>query len=105
MGHEPPPPRRATSFSRRKLLAIGSGAGILAVGGGAFFAWQERGLIGKAEETGLSIAVLPFRNLSGDADQNYLSEGLSEEIRAALARNPALRVLAATSSNAALGPG
>ena len=104
MGHEPPPPRRATSFSRRKLLAIGSGAGILAVGGGAFFAWQE-GLIGKAEETGLSIAVLPFRNLSGDADQNYLSEGLSEEIRAALARNPALRVLAATSSNAALDLG
>ena len=54
-----------------------------------------------AESAGLSIAVLPFRNLSGDADQDFLSEGLTEEIRAALARNPALNVVAATSSNAA----
>ena len=46
-----------------------------------------------------SIAVLPFKNLSGDAGQAYLSDGLTEEIRSALARNAGLRVLAATSSN------
>ncbi len=100
MGHEAPRSHLKRTLSRRKVLAIGSSAGVLAVGGGAFFAWQE-GLIGPAQATGLSIAVLPFRNLSGDADQDYLSEGLSEEIRAALARIPALRVSAATSSNAA----
>jgi len=100
MGHEVPPARTRRPMSRRKVLAIGSGVGVLAVSGGTFIAWQE-GLIGPAQKVGLSIAVLPFRNLSGNADQDYLSEGLSEEIRAALARNPALRVSAATSSNAA----
>jgi len=100
LGHEAPPPYAKTRVSRRKLLAVGSGVGVLALGGGAFFAWQE-GLIGPTQAAGLRIAVLPFRNLSGDADQDYLSEGLSEEIRAALARIPALRVSAATSSNAA----
>ena len=90
----------AKPISRRQMLAIGSSAGALAIGGGAFFAW-ERGLIGPTNAAGLSIAVLPFRNLSGDPDQDFLSEGLTEEIRAALARNPGLKVLAATSSNAA----
>jgi TolB-like protein/Tfp pilus assembly protein PilF len=90
----------AKPVSRRSLLAIGTGAGALAIGGAAIFAWQ-RGLFGSDDDSGLSIAVLPFRNLSGDPDQNFLSEGLTEEIRAALARNPALQVLAATSSNAA----
>ncbi len=100
MGHKAAPLHPKKPVSRRKVLAMGSAAGALAVGGGAFFAWQG-GLIGPTQTAGLSIAVLPFRNLSGDADQDFLSEGLSEEIRAALARNPALRVLAATSSNAA----
>jgi len=100
MGHEAPPARTHKPMSRRKVLAIGSGVGVLAVGGGGWFAW-ERGLFGPTRAAGLSIAVLPFRNLSSDPDQDFLSEGLTEEIRAALARNPALKVLAATSSNAA----
>ncbi|MCZ6654184.1 MAG: hypothetical protein O7D91_14305, partial [Planctomycetota bacterium] len=35
-----------------------------------------------------SIAVLPFENLSGDATQDYLSDGLSENITTALSRVP-----------------
>ena len=105
MGHSAAPPQPKTPASRRPLsrrtvLAMGATAGVLAVGSGAYLAW-EVGLIGPSETAGLSIAVLPFRNLSGDPDQDFLSEGLTEEIRAALARNPALKVLAATSSNAA----
>ncbi len=38
--------------------------------------------------------MLPFKNLSGDAGQAFLSDGLTEEIRAALARNAGLMVLA-----------
>lgn len=98
-GQKAAPHRTERPLSRRHLLAAGSGAGVLALGGGAWFAW-DRGLIGPTTGAALSIAVLPFRNLSGDPDQDYLSEGLTEEIRAALARNPALKVLAATSSNA-----
>lgn len=105
MGHSAAPPQPKTPASRRPLsrrtvLAMGATAGVLAVGSGAYLAWDV-GLIGPSETAGLSIAVLPFRNLSGDPDQDFLSEGLTEEIRAALARNPALKVLAATSSNAA----
>jgi len=99
-GQSPIAHATAKPISRRNLLVIGTGAGALAVSGGAFLAWQH-GLLGPANSAGLTIAVLPFRNLSGNPDQDFLSEGLTEEIRAALARNPALKVLAATSSNAA----
>jgi TolB-like protein/Flp pilus assembly protein TadD len=91
-------PTEAHRISRRALLVAGSGAGALAIGGGALFAWQ-RGLIGPKAIADLSIAVLPFRNISDDPAQAYLSDGLTEEVRSALSRNAALMVLATTSSN------
>lgn len=45
-----------------------------------------------------SIAVLPFANLSGDREQDYFSDGLSEELLNALARIDELQVAARTSS-------
>jgi TolB-like protein/Flp pilus assembly protein TadD len=45
-----------------------------------------------------SIAVLPFVNMSGDKDQEYFSEGLTEEILNSLARIDELQVTARTSS-------
>ena len=45
-----------------------------------------------------SIAVLPFTNLSGDPGNDYLSDGLSEEIRNLLAQVPDLKVSGRTSS-------
>jgi len=45
-----------------------------------------------------SIAVLPFANLSGDADQEYLADGLTEEIITALAKSPYLFVVSRRSS-------
>jgi TolB-like protein/Flp pilus assembly protein TadD len=45
-----------------------------------------------------SIAVLPFVNMSGDKDNEYFSDGISEEILNVLAGIPALRVAARTSS-------
>ena len=50
-----------------------------------------------------SIAVLPFVNLSKDAENDYFSDGLSEEILDALARVPGLRVTARTSAFAFRG--
>ncbi len=45
-----------------------------------------------------SIAVLPFVNMSGDAQNDYFSDGISEEILNVLARIPELQVAARTSS-------
>ena len=46
----------------------------------------------------LSVAVLPFVNMSPDRDQEYFSDGLTEEMIDLLGRLPDLRVPARTSS-------
>jgi adenylate cyclase len=45
-----------------------------------------------------AIAVLPFVNMSGDKDNQYFSDGVSEEILNVLAKTPDLHVAARTSS-------
>jgi len=45
-----------------------------------------------------SIAVLPFVNMSSDPEQEYFSDGLSEELLNRLAKVPELQVAARTSS-------
>jgi TolB-like protein len=73
---------------------------------GAVGAWLTRDLWGPAPEgaaerpvlgmpEGPAIAVLPFVNLSGDASQEYFSDGLTEDLMTALSRGARdLRVLA-----------
>ncbi len=50
-----------------------------------------------------SIAVLPFVNMSSDPEQEYFSDGISEEILNALAKVKALKVAGRTSSFAFKG--
>lgn len=50
-----------------------------------------------------SIAVLPFANMSSDADDEFFSDGLSEEIINSLAQTPGLKVIARTSAFAFKG--
>jgi TolB-like protein len=47
---------------------------------------------------GVSIAVLPFLNLSGDPGQEFFSDGMTEEITSALAKVKGLRVVGRTSA-------
>jgi TolB-like protein/tetratricopeptide (TPR) repeat protein len=48
--------------------------------------------------TDLSVAVLPFVDMSQTHDQEYFSDGISEELLNLLAQVPQLRVIARTSS-------
>ena len=52
----------------------------------------------RADPLRASVAVLPFVNVSDDPDQQYFSDGISEELINALARLPGLHVAARTSS-------
>ncbi|MEJ1996341.1 MAG: hypothetical protein P8X75_14225, partial [Limibacillus sp.] len=45
-----------------------------------------------------SIAVLPFTNISGDADQDYFSDGITEDVMTELSRFGSLKVIARRSS-------
>ena len=45
-----------------------------------------------------SIAVLPFTNMSSDAEQEYFSDGLTEELLNLLAKIPELKVTSRTSA-------
>ena len=83
------PPRTAA------LLAIA--AVVMALGYVAF----ERLLRSKAPVHGAtanSIAVLPLANESGDASEQYFSDGLSEDLITALSQFPGLKVIGRTSS-------
>src|SRR6516162_5995524 len=46
----------------------------------------------------LSIAVLPFANMSSDPEQEYFADGISEDIITALSKLPQLFVIARNSS-------
>ena len=51
-----------------------------------------------AEPARSSIAVLPFANMSGDAEQEYFADGISEDIITALSKLPQLFVIARNSA-------
>ena len=48
--------------------------------------------------TSRSVAVLPFLNMSGDPEDDYLGDGLSEEVINALVKVPGLQVASRTSA-------
>jgi TolB-like protein len=50
------------------------------------------------ESSNKSIAVLPFVNMSSDPEQEYFSDGISEELLNLLAKNPELKVISRSSA-------
>jgi TolB-like protein/DNA-binding winged helix-turn-helix (wHTH) protein/Flp pilus assembly protein TadD len=45
-----------------------------------------------------SLAVLPLENLSGDPSQDYLADGMTDELTTMLAKNSTLRIVSRTSA-------
>lgn len=56
-----------------------------------------------APASAASVAVLPFANLTGEADKEYFSDGIAEELINALAKVPGLEVASRTSAFAYKG--
>jgi serine/threonine-protein kinase len=54
-------------------------------------------------DEGASIAVLPFANMSADPENEFFSDGITEDVIGALTRLPGLRVAARTSAFAFKG--
>jgi eukaryotic-like serine/threonine-protein kinase len=85
-----PRPRRPIARS----IAVGLMLVLLALGGYATLRWlRPPGAAPLA-----SAAVLPFVDLSPQKDQEYFSDGLTEELITTLSQVPGLRVAARTSS-------
>src|SRR5262245_9991919 len=63
---------------------------------------QEAGVVAARSASlapaGVSVAVLPFANVSADPEQEFFSDGITDEISGALAKIPDLRVVARTSA-------
>jgi TolB-like protein/Tfp pilus assembly protein PilF len=70
--------------------------GVAALVMGAWWVGRQSAPTGGSVEA--SIAVLPFADMSPNADQGYFSDGISEELLNLLARIPDLHVAARTSS-------
>ncbi len=105
--HEVDRTKSITHQTGRKLDFVIIGVLVIALG---YFAYDKFVLSAKREaprdgvaaESVLpgdkSIAVLPFVNLSSDPEQEFFSDGISEELLNVLAQFPDLRVAARTSS-------
>ena len=85
--------------TRRLRRMTGLGIALTALlalaGAGAWWLWP-----GQQVHPGPSMIVLPFDNLGDDKEQDYLADGISDDLTTELARIPGLFVLSRTAASA-----
>lgn len=94
-----PQPVPAGSFMRRVWLGVGACAALASLLIVANMrGWRER-LLGKSNAAPIhSVAVLPLQNLTGDATQDYVADGMTNGLIADLTQIDAVRVVSRASA-------
>ena len=93
---------RTLAPPRRALIAAIGIAALLA--GGTYLLWPQQAVTvsqphaGSQQSDSRSIAVLPFVDMSEDRNQEYLGDGIAEELIHTLSNLPDMRVIARSSS-------
>jgi TolB-like protein len=93
---QPGEPAAVSVKKRRRKVAVGIGVGVIGVAAillSYLLFWPAK----PGGTSGKSVAVLPFVNMSSDKEDEYLSDGLTEELSTALAKVNGLFVPARTS--------
>ena len=97
---------RNTSADRpRRWILLAGVAALLAIAIGIGVWWQTvrtsprsgEATVGRAQSVKPTIAVLPFQNLSGDPEQEYFADGISDELITVLTQFRDLSVIARNS--------
>ncbi|HEV2617864.1 MAG TPA: winged helix-turn-helix domain-containing protein [Candidatus Acidoferrales bacterium] len=78
--------RIAQMFTMRKWQAVVIASLVLVIGLGAYFVLRRSRVDARPADEKIMLAVLPFDNLTGDAGQDYFSDGLTEEMISQLGR-------------------
>jgi TolB-like protein/DNA-binding winged helix-turn-helix (wHTH) protein/Tfp pilus assembly protein PilF len=91
----PNPLARQVSLRRAVLAGLALTLLLMAV---LFLFRHNLGLVSSDTKQISSIAVLPMENLSGDSNQDYFADGMTDELIASLARISSLRVISRTTA-------
>lgn len=85
--------RHRTAPSRVALALVA----VAVVGLGLVFAWRRAGMLNGSAHRIESLAVLPLHNLSRNPEQEYFSDGMTDELITELAKVSTLRIISHTS--------
>jgi TolB-like protein/DNA-binding winged helix-turn-helix (wHTH) protein/Flp pilus assembly protein TadD len=94
------PPEQEIPANKAKLRKFAIATLLIVIGAAAIggYFWKARIKEKSPAVSNTSIAVLPFTDLSPGKDQEYFSDGLTEELITNLAKVPGLKVVARSSA-------
>jgi serine/threonine-protein kinase len=88
----------SASRTRSRAL-VGVAALVIVAAIGAYAMWRRGATVASTHSNAIrTLAVIPFVNTSGTANDDYFSDGLTDELTHALARLPGLKIAGRTSS-------